>query len=439
MSALTTSGGGAIGDHDIGAVPREPGRQRAPYPHGAAGDKRNLSAMGAILHGLIRAAVRRLNFITRQRLSTRVTKVSGKRTKPRLWLPLALLRPTPSDTLSSAQQAEVGMDFGVFDHLDRTGADLPGQYARRLELAALYDQLGFYAYHLAEHHSTPLGLSPSPSVFLSSVIQRTRCLRVGPLVYLLPLYHPLRLLEEICMLDNLSNGRMQLGVGRGISPIELGYYGQTSDQAKDVYEENLRILLAGFANEMLTYEGRFSTFEKVPMSIRPVQQPHPPIWMGISSEESAAFAGKAGYNIVALMPGAAMRSRVEAYRAARGNGPMGKVGISYLVVVGDDDNSAMSAASAAYTTWHRSFHYLYRLHGRQPVQRAWPKTFAGLVEAERAIAGSPQTVIDFMRRQVDASGINYIVSQLMFGDLPHETAKRSIELYAREVIPGLRN
>ena len=79
------------------------------------------------------------------------------------------------------------MEFGIFDHLDHTGMDLRTQYAQRLELAALYDELGFYAYHLAEHHSTPLGMSPSPSVFLSAVIQRTRRLRIGPLVYLLPL------------------------------------------------------------------------------------------------------------------------------------------------------------------------------------------------------------------------------------------------------------
>jgi alkanesulfonate monooxygenase SsuD/methylene tetrahydromethanopterin reductase-like flavin-dependent oxidoreductase (luciferase family) len=338
----------------------------------------------------------------------------------------------------AAAKGRIVMDFGVFDHLDCNGADLCTQYAQRLELATLYDQLGFYAYHLAEHHSTPLGMSPSPSVFLSSIIQRTQRLRIGPLVYLLPLYHPLRLLEEICMLDNLSNGRMQLGVGRGISPIELAYYGRTPDEAKEVYEENLRILLAGFAAKTLNHAGRYSRFDKVPMSLRPTQRPHPPIWMGISSEGSAAFAGKSGYNIVALMRGAAMRSRVEAYREARGTEEWGKVGISFLVVVGDDDGSAISIASSAYTAWHHSFHYLYRLHGRQPELGTWPETFGELMKAERAIAGSPQTVIDFLRHQVDASGINYIVSQLMFGNLPHEMAKRSIELYAREVIPKVR-
>ena len=148
------------------------------------------------------------------------------------------------------------MDFGIFDHLDHNGSDLPQQYEQRLKLVELYDQLGFYGYHVAEHHSTPLGMAPSPSVYLASVIQRTKRLRIGPLVYLLPLYHPLRLLEEVCMLDNLSGGRMQVGVGRGISPIELGYYGRLPEEAKDVYEENLRILLRGFSNETLSYEGR---------------------------------------------------------------------------------------------------------------------------------------------------------------------------------------
>ena len=332
------------------------------------------------------------------------------------------------------------MDFGIFDHLDRNGSSLPDQYGQRLKLAELYDRLGFYGYHLAEHHSTPLGMAPSPSVYLASVIQRTKTLRIGPLVYLLPLYHPLRLLEEVCMLDNLSGGRLQVGVGRGISPIELGYYGRDVEDAKEVFEENLAILLKGLTSETLSHQGRFSAFDNVPMSMRPLQQPHPPIWMGISSVESAAFAAKSGFNIVGLMPAAAMKSRVDAYRGAMSESEWGdrKVGISYLIVVGDDDDAAMSAARRAYASWHRSFHYLYRLNGRQPTLGAWPEDFDNLVQQNRAIAGSPETVTRFLRSQADVSGINYILGQLMFGDFPFETAQRSITLFANEVMPGVR-
>jgi len=117
------------------------------------------------------------------------------------------------------------MRFGVFDHMDASGEPLAELFESRLKLAEAYDRLGLYALHVAEHHSTPLGMSPSPSVFLALAAQRTKHLRLGPLVYTLPLYHPLRLAEEICTLDHLSGGRLELGVGRGVSPLEIASFG----------------------------------------------------------------------------------------------------------------------------------------------------------------------------------------------------------------------
>ena len=131
------------------------------------------------------------------------------------------------------------MEFGIFDHLDRYDIPLRDFYAERLRLAELYDSAGFYSYHLAEHHATPLGMAPSPSVFLAAVAERTRRLRFGPMVYALPLYHPLRLVEEICMLDQMSGGRLDIGFGRGASPIELEIFGQDPDKAEAVYREDL--------------------------------------------------------------------------------------------------------------------------------------------------------------------------------------------------------
>src|SRR5271155_5125063 len=145
------------------------------------------------------------------------------------------------------------MLFGVFDHMDRSGKDLAAQYAERLALIEAYDRAGFRGYHLAEHHSTPLGLSPSPSVLLAAASQRTKSIRLGPLVYTLSLYHPLRLLGEICMLDSLSGGRLDVGIGRGISPIELGFYGVDSQQAQEMYVEASQILFQGLTSERLTF------------------------------------------------------------------------------------------------------------------------------------------------------------------------------------------
>src|SRR6201987_1682690 len=134
------------------------------------------------------------------------------------------------------------MKFGIFDHRDESGVPLGEQYESRLRLTEAYDQGGFYAYHLAEHHGTPLGYAPSPAVFLAAVAQRTKKLRFGPLVYLLPLYHPLRLIEEICMLDQMSGGRFELGVGRGVSPIEVGFYGAGPAQGSKQFAESLDVI-----------------------------------------------------------------------------------------------------------------------------------------------------------------------------------------------------
>ena len=106
------------------------------------------------------------------------------------------------------------MRFGVFDHVDDCGLPLAGHYAARLRIVEALDDLQFDSYHVAEHHGTPLGRAPSPNVYLAAVAQRTRRLKFGPMVYVAALYHPLRLAEEICMLDHMSGGRMQIGLGR---------------------------------------------------------------------------------------------------------------------------------------------------------------------------------------------------------------------------------
>jgi alkanesulfonate monooxygenase SsuD/methylene tetrahydromethanopterin reductase-like flavin-dependent oxidoreductase (luciferase family) len=98
--------------------------------------------------------------------------------------------------------------FGIFDHLDHAGGSLRQQYSDRLKIAAACDEAGFLTYHVAEHHGTPHGMAASPNLFLSAVAQRTKRLRLGPLVMLLNLYHPLRAFEEVCMLDQLSGGRL---------------------------------------------------------------------------------------------------------------------------------------------------------------------------------------------------------------------------------------
>jgi alkanesulfonate monooxygenase SsuD/methylene tetrahydromethanopterin reductase-like flavin-dependent oxidoreductase (luciferase family) len=107
----------------------------------------------------------------------------------------------------------VALQFGIFDHLDDNGIPLADLFETRRKLIEQYDRVGFRSYHIAEHHSIPLGMAPSPSVFLAAAAQRSKRLRFGPLLYVTPMYHPLRVAEEVVMLDDMSHGRLELGLG----------------------------------------------------------------------------------------------------------------------------------------------------------------------------------------------------------------------------------
>ena len=150
------------------------------------------------------------------------------------------------------------MEFGIFDQGDDSGVPAASHLENRLRVIEAMDRTGFYAYHLAEHHASPLSLMPAQGVFLGAASQRTRRLRLGSMIYLAALHQPVRLIEEICMLDQLTNGRFLLGVGRGGSPSEIGYFNVSSDavEYRDRHNEVFDIILRGLTSPVLDFEGR---------------------------------------------------------------------------------------------------------------------------------------------------------------------------------------
>ena len=334
------------------------------------------------------------------------------------------------------------MKVGVFDHLDRSGLPLARQYEERLQLLSLYDEAGFHAYHLAEHHSTPLGMAPSPNLFMAAAAQRTQRLRLCPLVYPLVLYHPLRLAEEICMLDHLTGGRLDFGIGKGASPHELEIYGADPEAwAPRAHLEALQVLMQALSGEVVEFEGEIFKFPNAPMPLRPLQLPHPPMWYGASRAEGAALAAQKGYNIVANAPAERARPIFDRYReswtASGGEeAQMPMMGMNRFVVMAETDQAATAVASRAYARWHRNFWQLWDERGPRPYAY-YPDTFE---EAERAgfgVAGSPRKVVDVLSDQLAQSGATYLVCRFTFGDLGHAEAVRSVELFTREVLPFL--
>src|SRR5262249_20136165 len=152
------------------------------------------------------------------------------------------------------------------------------------------------------HHATPLGMAPSPGIFLAAAAQCTRQIHLGPLVYLLPLYNPLRLISEICMLDQLSNGRLEIGVGRGVSPFELAYYGVSFMDSREICDEAAGVMVGGLRSEGLPHRGAHYCFEGVRMELVPKQRPNPPFWYGVSTPESLMASARRGMNMVTLGP-----------------------------------------------------------------------------------------------------------------------------------------
>ncbi len=332
------------------------------------------------------------------------------------------------------------MKFGVFDHLDDAGVPLGQLYANRLKLAEAYDRGGFRGYHLAEHHGTPLGCAASPAVFLAALAQRTSRLRFGPMVFLLPFYHPLRLIEEVCMLDQMSGGRLELGVGRGVSPFETKNYALDFAQTQAMYHEAFQVMLKGLAADELSFEGKFYRFDKVPMILHPVQRPHPPLWYGVSFPENAEWPAANDVNVISLAPPQTVRPIFDRYLAVRDK--LGKprstlLGLGRHVVVADTDENALAIARRAYPRWRRSFFWLFERHGSAPRTAAlYPESFDDLQALGTAIAGSPRTVRDFVKADTAAAVGNYFVPWLAFGDMTLQESLRSIDLFAREVMPA---
>lgn len=335
------------------------------------------------------------------------------------------------------------LEFGVFDHLDRNDLPLADYYEERLQVIEAFDRAGFYAYHVAEHHFTPLGLAPSPSVFLSAIAQRTKLLRFGTFVYALPIHHPVRMIEEICMLDHLSGGRLEIGFGRGSVPYEIAYYGENADERQQIYAERLELILQAFQAGHVTFKGNYDSFENVPLVFEPLQRPHPPMWYGAHSPDSAERAARKGLNIVNNDVPATTRATIsrflDVWRETQGETKVPpKMGMVRFIVVAETDADAQTIARRAYPRWCASFMHLHNLHGTVPGSSLRADNFDELAARGLGVAGSPETVTNFLKPQIADSGTNYVVGQMAFGDLSLGEMQRSVELFGRHVMPALR-
>ena len=349
------------------------------------------------------------------------------------------------------EQHSATMRFGIFDWIDSNGLELAELYEQRLALLEYADLAGFYCYHLAEHQGTPLGMAPSPGMFLAAAAQRTRRIRLGPLVYILPLYNPLRLLQEICMLDHLSRGRLELGVGRGVSPFELAFYDITPEDSRAMFQEALEIITLGLATGKVSYEGRYYSFKDIQLHMRPFQTPYPPLWYPTDRPESIQWLAQEGINTIThYAPMLKMRENFELYKETwkqhhaktgrlNAHVPDPKFGIVRHVYLAESDAQALKEAKEAFSSFINNFNYLRLSHGDTSGRAEYLSDFEGRMEDGLHIVGSPDTVRAKVKEQLEATGCNYFVGSFFFGTLTTEQALNSLRLFSQEVMPAFRN
>lgn len=329
---------------------------------------------------------------------------------------------------------------GVFDHMDSGNFPAHELYDNRLKLIEAYDKAGFFGYHVAEHHQTTLGMAPSPGIFLASAIARSTNIKLGPLVYVLPAYSPLRLIEEICMLDHLSHGRYQFGIGQGVSAFEVAFHGVQFLEAQDMYREAFEVITKGMQTDVLTHKGEYYRYVNAPMTLKPYQDPYPPVWYGAAHPAGARWPGEMGINIVMNAPRALAGKIIDEYMSAWSKfygacEETPKRGLVRHIFVADTDEEAIEIARGPYRTWKLSHVELWRKFRADNI--LWPEQLEGALEADGAIVGSPETVRQSVNDAMKVSGCDYLVGRFAFGDLTYEDTKRSLDLFVKKVMPGL--
>ncbi len=355
-------------------------------------------------------------------------------------------------TGNGAVRAEAGrIAVGLFDWIDRGPGGLADNYERRLRMVEQADRAGYYCYMVAEHHGTPLGTAPSPSVILAAASQRTRQIRLGTLVYVLPLYNPMRLAQEICMLDQLSRGRLELGIGRGSVPYELSMLGVDPAETREMYREALEIILAALTGGEVSYEGRFNHLKDLRPQVHPYQRPYPPLWYPTSNPDTVARVAENGYNILFSFNTPTIdevRRRIsifkEALPRARDNPArvnphvaMPWYGVVRKVYVGETDAEARRVAKEALEAFRENFAYLWTPNSVSYYSDSL-RDLDDCIKRGVVFVGSPATVREQVLAFMDATGGNYFGGVFAWGSLNDEQVLGSLDRFTREVLPALK-
>jgi alkanesulfonate monooxygenase SsuD/methylene tetrahydromethanopterin reductase-like flavin-dependent oxidoreductase (luciferase family) len=341
--------------------------------------------------------------------------------------------------------------FGLFDHIE----DIPGTpthklFKDRLDLIRTAEEAGLTAFHVAEHHGGDLCMAANQEVFIASASQITSRIRLGPMVKLLPLHHPVRILEDMCVVDQLTEGRLEYGVGRGAVPAEHGWLGSDYRQARERFADTLGIIAEALSTGIVSSENsRFYDFGPMPLYTKPYQDTIPFWYPG-----NPVTAGAHGMSL--MWPGPIDERAHEAYLEAWGahkggrirlEGPGGepRVGISMMLAITDDEERSRDIARRAMEGLVRRTEASHRFDSQVldteqelwDAQEALRRANAGLEVAIEAGAGTPQQIAERLGAVLAGGMVDHVVLMIPTGDMTMDEARHTLERFVTEVKPQL--
>ncbi len=353
------------------------------------------------------------------------------------------------------------MRFGTFYFFQAAPGQSHADIIRgELDQIVWSEELGFDEIWLTEHHFIDYGLSVDPAALAAAAASRTRRIRIGLAAAILPFHHPLRLAEQMALVDIISNGRLDVGVGRGNRPMEFRGFHVPQEESRDRFDEAVEILRRAWTEERFSYDGRFFKVPEVSVIPKPVQRPHPPLYQVCVSKdgiENTALHGWPMLNSVLFGPVDQLIANRETYvdtlkKAGRSaeeiKSLLARWGVSRQIYVAETDARALAEAKDAELWYQESFRKFVvpeRIEEAHPslqpgframAERLSKITWEDLV-AETLAFGSPDTVARHIEVMRDL-GVGQVMCWMNFGGLAQDKVRRSMELFAREVMPRFR-
>jgi natural product biosynthesis luciferase-like monooxygenase protein len=347
------------------------------------------------------------------------------------------------------------MKFGLHYQLPCSGSQSPVQrYRDTLDQAIYAEALGFESVWPVEQHFNPnLSILPSPLLMLAALAERTRTLRLGIAIVLLPLSHPIRAAEEIATLDVLSNGRVEFGIGRGSIPTHFTGFGLNQAESRERMLESLEIILQAWTSERLSFRGKFYQINDLSIVPKPVQQPHPPIRVAANSVDTFELMGQLGYPIFVaaqVNPFHKIREYLPLYRQARkaaGHPDHGGEDVTLLtpLYIGNDPAQIRQELEPSIKHFLQAVATLYAsagllLEGRikEVLERVQRMTYEQICKV-MAVFDTPDACVERLKGFQQEFGMGRVICWFNPGGMvPHQQVMRSMELFATKVMPHFK-